>query len=437
MPRQAALDALARVLENAAPLDEALAGALSRERFAAMPVRDRAFTRLLVATVLRRHGELGAVLDSFLAKPLPQKLMRARVNLILGAAQLLLLETPPHAAISLAVDLTRQDPRTRHLDGLTNAVLRAVAREGQERLAALDGVALDIPPWLMRRWSATYGAARARRIAEASLREPALDLTVKSDPARWAEVLGGIVLSSGSVRLSGGGAIGTLVGFDEGAWWVQDAAAALPARLFGDLRGRSVADLCAAPGGKTLQLAAAGARATAVDMRPERLALVRENLARVSLEADCVAADATAWSPGRLFDAVLLDAPCTATGTIRRHPDILHLKKPDGFAATTVLQRNLLEKAQSLVAPGGMLVYCTCSLEPEEGEEQVEAFLRQHPAFSRVPIRAAEIGVGEDAITAAGDLRTLPFQCLGDEPEAAGLDGFFAARLKRSPGAGA
>ncbi len=247
----------------------------------------------------------------------------------------------------------------------------------------------------------------------------------------WAEKLGGVLLPTGSIRVKSQGRVDQLPGFAEGAWWVQDAAAALPARLLGDVTGAHVADLCAAPGGKMAQLAAMGARVTAVDLRPERLHRLKENLDRLGLSAECIAADVTSWSPGRTFDAVLLDAPCTATGTLRRHPDILHVKRPSDLTAIVKRQRHLLAAAARLVKPGGRLVYCTCSLEPEEGEQQIESFLAAHPEFRRVPMTPEELGIEPRSVTTAGELRTLPFHMPRSTPPAGGLDGFFAARLER------
>jgi 16S rRNA (cytosine967-C5)-methyltransferase len=293
----------------------------------------------------------------------------------------------------------------------------------------LDAVGLDIPAWMLERWSNAYGADAARRIAQASLTEAALDLTVEGDPALWAERLGGIVLPTGSVRLKGGGRIEDLAGYDEGAWWVQDAAAALPARLIGAVDGRDVADLCAAPGGKTAELAAAGARVTAVEQSAARLKRLGANLERLHLKADLIEADAATWAPGRTFDAVLLDAPCTATGTIRRHPDILRLKRPEDVAALSEQQKRLLENAVRLLKPGGTLVYCTCSLEPEEGVEQIANLLQREPRLARRPIALGECAIAPEWLTPAGDLRTLPYHLPNDKAELAGLDGFYAARL--------
>jgi 16S rRNA (cytosine967-C5)-methyltransferase len=407
-------------------------GAVVRElKGTALEPRDRALARMIAATVLRRLGELEAVLNGYLEKPLPKQKGALWPILLSGAAQLLFLETPPHAAVGLAVDQARRDRYAARYDKLVNALLRRVSREGAAALQALDGVALNIPAWLFQRWTQAYGAEEARRIAAASLAEAALDISVKDAPETWAERLGGQVLPTGSVRLAAGGRIEDLAGYSDGAWWVQDAAAALPARLLGAVQGKSVVDLCAAPGGKTAQLAAAGAEVTAVDLSSGRLKRLSSNLERLHLKAELVGADAGKWAPGRTFDAVLLDAPCTSTGTIRRHPDILRLKRSDDLAALVDVQAALLDNAARLVAPGGTLLYCTCSLEPQEGQAQVERFLSLNPAFSRAPIVAGECGIAAEWLTPEGDLRTLPHHLPNERPELSGMDGFFAARLVR------
>jgi 16S rRNA (cytosine967-C5)-methyltransferase len=430
--RQLAVACLVAVLDRGHTLEDGFESAAGAFASSPLEARDRAFARLLATTVLRRKGELDAVLGSFIEKPLPEQRGPLSHILRVAAAQLLVLATPAHAAISLAVDQTRADRYARRFDRLTNAVLRRVATDGAARLAGLQGATLNIPAWRYAGWEKAFGAETARRIAEASLAEAPLDLSVKSEPEAWAERLGGKVLGTGSVRLEASGRIEDLPGFGDGAWWVQDAAAALPARLFRDVRGKDIADLCAAPGGKTAQLAAAGGRVTAVDLSPERLKRLAENLARLQLEAELVASDVLAWEPGRAFDAVLLDVPCTSTGTIRRHPDILYLKRGEDTTAAAALQSRLLDAAAKLVKPGGLLVYCTCSLEPEEGERQIERFLDQRPDYRRQPISAAEIGADSAWINPHGDLRTLPFHCATDRPGMSGMDGFFAARLVRS-----
>jgi 16S rRNA (cytosine967-C5)-methyltransferase len=316
-----------------------------------------------------------------------------------------------------------------HFAGLVNAVLRRLTREGAERLATLDVAVLDTPDWLMARWIDSYGAATAHAIAAANGFEPALDLTVKSDAEMWAAKLDGRLLPTGSVRTIAHGNVTALPGFSEGAWWVQDAAAALPARLFGDIAGLRVADLCAAPGGKTAQLVAAGALVSAVDRAPARVERLRENLARLSLDAELICADAAAWTAEQKFDAVLLDAPCSSTGTIRRHPDVPWLKRVSDITALAALQRRLIERAVALTKPGGTLVYCTCSLEPEENETVIADLLAREPTMRRAPIAGAEVFGRDEFITKDGDLRTLPCHLPDTDSRLAGLDGFYAARL--------
>ena len=428
--RRLAADILDGVLRRRRPLDEQLEDKAAHPDYAALPDRDRALVRALATSVLRRLGTLRHLLDRVLEHGLPRDATRVETALLIGAAQILWLGVPDHAAVDLAVRLVQADRRAARYAGLVNAVLRRVAREGTQGLVAIDTTALDTPGWLMARWLESYGADTARAIAVANGREPALDFTVRSDPERWAGALGGRVLPTGSVRAIVHGPLTQLPGYTDGAWWVQDAAAALPARLIGDVRGLTVADLCAAPGGKTAQLAAAGARVVAVDRAPARLERLRGNLARLNLAADTVAADVTQWRAGP-FDAVLLDAPCSSTGTIRRHPDIPWLKRDADIATLAALQRRLILRAAELTKPGGILVYCTCSLEPEEGIEVVRGLLHDSPNLHRLPIPAAEMHGHGDWLTPDGDLRTLP--CHLDDPDSrqAGLDGFYAARLQR------
>jgi 16S rRNA (cytosine967-C5)-methyltransferase len=428
--RRIAADILDGVLRRHRPLDEQLEGKGAHRDFAALPERDRALVRALAATVLRRLGTLRHLLSHLLDRGLPADAPRVETALLLGAAQILWLEVPDHAAVDLAVRLVHADRKAARYAGLTNAVLRRVVREGAQYLADIDSATLDTPDWLLARWVTSYGAETAQAIALANGREGALDLTVKRDPEHWASVLSGRVLPTGSVRAVVHGPVPQLPGFDDGAWWVQDAAAALPVKLLGDVSGRSVADLCAAPGGKTAQLAAAGANVTAVDRSPARLERLRQNLARLALAAETVTADVEQWQGGP-FDAVLLDASCSSTGTIRRHPDIPWLKREVDIATLASLQRRLIAKAAELVKPGGILVYCTCSLEPEEGVEIVGSLLADNPTLSRVPISADELYGHGELLTMDGDLRTLPCHFPDSDSRLAGLDGFYAARLRR------
>ena len=427
--RRVAAEILDGVLRRARPLDEQLDGKGANVGLAHLADRDRALVRRIVAGVLRRLGSLRHLVGTFLDRGVPRDAPRAETALLIGAAQIVLLGGPAHAAVDLSVRIAQADRRAARYAGLINAVLRRVAREGPARFAEQD-LALDTPEWLMQRWTAAFGHETARAIAAANANEPALDLTVKQDADEWAGKLRGRVLPTGSVRTQPHGPVPLMPGFGEGAWWVQDAAAALPARLFGDVAGLAVADLCAAPGGKTLQLAQAGARVTAVDRSEPRLARLRENLQRCGLAAEVVAADAADWEAGP-FDAVLVDAPCSSTGTIRRHPDIAWLKRPADLAGLVALQRRLLERAVALTRAGGTIVFCTCSLEPEEGEQLAAAMLADHPEIRRKPISASEINGLDGLITPTGELRTLPCGWPDPDPRLAGLDGFYAVRLER------
>lgn len=422
--RKAALDLLHAVLAGKRSLDEALE---TTPGIQALDARDRAFARLLAATVLRRQGQLDDLIRHAVTRGLPRNAVAVRDVLRLGLAQLLVLDTPPHAAVATAVDLTEAIGAPR-FKGLVNAVLRRMVREGPGLIAAQDAPRLNTPDWLWESWAAAYGTEAAHRIAAAHMTEAPLDITVKRDPQAWAERLEALVLPTGTLRRPSGGAVAALPGFDEGAWWVQDAAAALPARLFGPVAGLHIADLCAAPGGKAAQLVAAGAQVTAIDRSARRLERVQQNLDRLQLAAELVATDALAYRPDQPFDGVLLDAPCSSTGTIRRHPDIQRLKDPGDIAKLAAAQARLLDHALGLVRPGGLLVWCTCSLQPEEGPEQIERLLAAGAPAERVPIRPEEVGGLDELLTPAGDVRSLPFHL----QHAGGIDGFHIARLRRT-----
>lgn len=391
---------------------------------AGLPARDRAFARLLVATVLRRLGQIDALIAHCLNTPLPPRAAMVHDMLRLGIAQLLFLRTPPHAAVATTVDLAEVRGFLSH-KGLVNAVLRRLSQEGPGLVAEQDAARLNTPDWLWRGWSQAYGEAGVRAIALAHLKEAPLDLTVPREPELWRERLDAILLPTGTLRRNAGGAITSLPGYAEGAWWVQDAAAAIPAKLLGDVAGQHVIDLCAAPGGKTAQLAAGGGRLTAIDRSPRRLDRLNANLARLSLSVEALVADAATWRPPEPVRHILLDAPCTATGAIRRHPDVPHLKTPDDVTRLAAVQERLVAAAIEMLAPGGTLVYCTCSLEPQEGPQQIAKLLARGAPVRRRPVDAAEIGGLSECLTADGDLRTLPCHL----PEYDGLDGFYAARL--------
>jgi 16S rRNA (cytosine967-C5)-methyltransferase len=432
--RRIAADILDGVLHKRRTLDDQLDGAGAHPGLKALSDRDRALMRRLVATILRRLGTLGHVLSRLLDRGIPTDAPRAQSALLIGAAQILWMDVPDHAAVDLSVRLVQSDRRAAKYAGLVNAVLRRCAREGQPLIDEVKSQTLDIPPWLLARWIAHYGEKVARDIAVALSHEPSLDITVKSDAAQWASRLHGETLPTGTVRTLLQGPVTMLPGFTEGHWWVQDAAAALPARLFGDVAGKTIADLCAAPGGKTAQLVQAGADVTAVDRSPGRMARLRDNLGRLGLEAKTVVSDAAEWQggDGEGFDGILVDAPCGSTGTIRRHPDVAWLRQEADIGALTALQKRLLQRAVALLRPGGTLVYCTCSLEPEEGELAIAALLAAESSVRRAPIEASEVAGLSEVLTAQGDLRTLPCHLPHQDPRLSGLDGFYAARLVKS-----
>ncbi len=406
--REIAFDLLANVLDRKRTLEDAL------DRAPPAEPRDRSAAHRLAAAVLRRLGSLDAVLEPFLTRAPPDAV---RHVLRLGAAGLLLLDTPPHAAVATAVGLARAR-KLAPFAGLVNAVLRRVSETGPAALDGLDGPRLDTPAWLWASWGAD-----ARAIAEAHGREAGLDLTL----APGAEPPpGGALLPTGSVRFAPGTRVQDLPGYAEGRFWVQDAAAALPARLLAAQPGERVADLCAAPGGKTAQLAAAGAQVLAVERDPARMRRLHENLARLGLEVEVHQADATDWTSPAPLDAVLLDAPCTATGTIRRHPDVAWLKRPRDVAELAAGQDRMLAATARMLRPGGRLIYAVCSLQPEEGEQRMAnlAAIGLRPQ----PFSPEELASVPGARTAEGHLRTHP----GLWPEQGGMDGFFAARLVRA-----
>lgn len=396
--------------------------ALNEPAFRALSPEDRGFARALAMATLRRLGSIDRTLDSRLQRPPPEPV---RALLRIGLAQMLYLDVPDFAAVSTTVKLAERDAKTRPFKGLINGVLRGLGREP----APEPPPEADIPAWLFARWSAQFGEAAAQAIALNARVEPPTDLSLKpvADSAALAEAVEGEVLPGGSVRTRRGGDVAGWPGFEGGDWWVQDAAAAVPARLLAPKAGEAVLDLCAAPGGKTLQLAASGATVTALDRSEPRLRRLRANLARTGLEAEVVVADGETWADDRAFDAVLLDAPCTATGTLRRNPEALHALGPAEIAKLADVQHRLLDAAAARVKPGGRLVYCVCSLEREEGETQVLAFLRRHPEFSLTLADPVALGAPAEALAKEGWLRLHP----GQWPERGGLDGFFVARLER------
>lgn len=429
----AAARLLAAVVDARTPLDGLTDHEHGHPQFRALDLRDRGLVRAILVTALRFRVTIGRMIGARIERPLPANATTLSHILHVAAAQILFLDTPDSAAVDLAVTHAKGDPRTARFSGLVNGVLRSLAR-GKDELAEALAQTQDAPDWFRARLEGAYGTARSTAILAAHRMEPPVDFTVKDDPQHWAEALGGIVLPTGSVRLARlDRAVPELPGFEEGAWWVQDAAAALPAALLGDIAGRRVADLCAAPGGKTAQLAQAGAKVTAIESSRNRLGRLRANLERLRLPADLVEADILTYQPEQPFDAILLDAPCSSTGTVRRHPDVPWTKSMEDVRKLADLQARLLARAAGWLAPGGRLVFSNCSLDPLEGEELFRQFLAQHPGFAADPIRPDERPGIASMVTADGLLRTTPADLDLGHPALSGLDGFFAARIRRTP----
>jgi 16S rRNA (cytosine967-C5)-methyltransferase len=430
--RRTAAKLLAAVIDAKTPLDGLVDNEHGHPHYLALDGRDRALVRAILATALRFRGTISRLIARRLERPLPAGAHALEHLFSVAAAQILFLGVPDSAAVDLAVEQAKTDPRTARFAALVNAVLRGLVRVKDRALPVELQKNDDAPAWFAERLAAAYGEDKARAILEAHRHEAPVDFTVKSDPETWAERLGGILLPTGSVRIERlTTAVSEMPGYADGQWWVQDAAAALPARLLGDVAGLDVADLCAAPGGKTAQLAHAGARVTAVDASSSRLKRLSTNLARLGLTAEIVQADVTAFQPAKLFDAVLLDAPCSSTGTVRRHPDVPWTKSPEDIAKLAALQKRLLEAAVKLVKPGGRVVFSNCSLDREEGEELFGAFLAGHAEFAADPIRPDEMPGIAAFVTNEGWLRTTPADLDAGKVSLSGLDGFFAGRLRR------
>ncbi len=430
--RKAAARLLGAIIDAKTSLDGLTDDEHGHPQYLALDGRDRGLVRAILVTALRYRVTIEKLIASRLDRPLPGNARSLAHILHVGAAQILFLDVPDSAAVDLAVSHAKSDPRTQRFAGLVNAVLRELSRRKERALPAELSRTIDAPEWFRQRIVASYPAQADRIFAMHRLEAP-IDLTVKSDPALWAERLGGVLLPTGSVRLYGfDGPLTARPGFAEGEWWVQDAAAALPARMLGDVNGLAVADLCAAPGGKTAQLAAAGARVTAVDASRNRLNRLRSNFERLGLPVEAVEADLAEWKPPVLFDAVLLDAPCSSTGTVRRHPDVPWTKDIGDVRKLAEVQTRLLEAATRHVKPGGQIVFSNCSLDPVEGEELILRLLQRRDDLALEPVTQGMIPGTDALIGNEGWIRTTPAD-LTLEPEAlSGMDGFFAVRLRRA-----
>ena len=419
--RRLAAFAVKEVMEHHQPLEQVLAG---QPDYRELEGRDRAFVRLIAATTFRRMGQIEAALKPFIRQR-PPKLVYAALQT--AAAQILYLGTPAHAAVGETVAMLKSRGSSKGFANMANAVLRNVVDKGPN-LAGAQPPKVNIPGWIRGEWERAYGRQAGRKMSAQLMKDPVLDVSVKANASDWAVKLGGEAIAAQSVRLGKIGDVTALEGFDAGDWWAQDVAASLPVQLLGDVKGLRVLDMCAAPGGKTMQLAAKGAIVTALDKSEGRLERVKENLDRTKLSAEIICADALEWAPeGDLHDIVLLDAPCSATGTFRRHPDVLYNRSPKDVANLVRLQDKLLAKAAEFVRPGGTLLYCTCSLMPKEGQPRVNTFLQNLPDFRLIPIlNVPSLALPQEAFS-EGSLRSLPYY-LEDK---GGMDGFFIARLER------
>lgn len=429
--RIAATKILSAVVDRKTSLDGMLDAEHGNPSYTALSDADRALVRAILNSALRHLPRIEAMISALLDTPLPEGARSLQHLLVVAVAQMVYLDIPDHSAVDLAVEQANRDPRSRRFSKVVNAILRRVGREKKDLLDWAADISC-VPEWFDNRLKSVYGEDAARAIGEALLSPASIDLTVKSDPARWAETLNGVVLPTGGVRLRDfKGAVSTLEGFEAGEWWVQDAAAAIPAQLFRDLAGKRAADLCAAPGGKTAQLILLGADVTAVEQSANRLARLQGNLQRLGLSAQCVKANLKDFKPAELFDAILLDAPCSSTGTTRRHPDVLWTKGPEDIAKLAKVQEELLAHAVTLLAPGGQLVFSNCSLDPAEGEEVVASILAANPDLQRVPIAPDALPGLEDAITPLGEIRTTPAMLAARDGVSGGLDGFYACLISK------
>ncbi|MCR9123590.1 MAG: methyltransferase domain-containing protein [Phyllobacteriaceae bacterium] len=431
---------LSAIVDSRTPMDALTDDAHGHPHYLALDARDRSLVRAMLMAALRNRGDLEALIDRFTERPLPAGANSLRAIVHIALAQILFLDVPDHSAVDLAVEAARSDPRNRRFAGLVNALCRRAVRDRDAILGLIAQSPVRAPAWFTERLTAIYGAETAAAIDACHRRPAPVDLTLADENpqnfARWAETLDAIALPTGSLRLTTPGAITALPGYEDGAWWVQDAAAAIPARLFGDVAGRQVLDLCAAPGGKTAQLAAAGARVTALDQSANRLKRLSSNLDRLGLADRCetVATSLFDFEADAPFDAVLLDAPCSSTGTVRRHPDVPWTKTPEDIAKLAALQARMLDRAAEFVAPGGTLVFSNCSLDPSEGEDVARAFSSNHADFTPLPVTGDEVPGLSSTITGDGHLRTTPadLPLSGDAAPLGGIDGFFAARWRRA-----
>ncbi len=430
--RQAATKLLSAIVDKKTSMDGLLDLKGGNPAYLEQNDQDRLLIKAILLSTLRNYQVIDAFIEQLLEKPLPAGAVSLRHILRIGASQILFLDVPDHSAVDLAVEHANSDPRNRRFANLVNAILRRMVREKARRLPKLIADTVTQPEWFAKKLTADYGPERANTMMHVMSSPAPIDITVKDNAKEWADRLGASMLNETSVRLSKlEGPITQLDGFDEGVWWVQDAAAAVPAKLFGDLTGKRVIDLCAAPGGKTAQLILAGGEVTALDRSKSRLNRLKENLNRLQLSADVQLSRMENFTTDELYDAALLDAPCSSTGTIRRHPDIVWTKDLDDVTYLADIQKNLLIHTLSLVKSGGIIVFSNCSIEREEGEDMLAGFLEEYS--DKVKLEAvdpANCPGFEAAITSEGTIRTTPNFAIHGNDELSGVDGFFAAVLR-------
>ena len=422
------------ILQHQARLDQAF----ERRAFERHPHRDRALIRAIVSQTLRRLGEIDALLFQFIANKKPLANSHALMILRISAAQFLYMRIPAYAAIDLAIHAARRNHQARHFTGLINAVLRRLARHTQSGANKTSHPERNVPRWLWLRWARQYGEHIAHKIARAHLDAPPLDLSFSGA----APTIAGVGLLPHSWRIFERQQIERLAGYDQGGWWVQDIAASLAAHVFGDIRAKRLLEFCAAPGGKTAQLAQQGAQVRAVEISAARAERLQENMKRLAIEFELIIADARDYLSQTPYDFILVDAPCSGTGTCRHHPDLIWRRRPEQIARLVEVQQALLRSAYRNLAAGGTLIYAVCSLEAEEGIDIINHFLKNYRDMKRNPIAAGEIGWMDHILTPLGDIRSLPFHaptmsgkkdtCL--KPAEGGMDGFYIARLIRADG---
>lgn len=385
--------------------------------------RDHSLIRMILMTSLRRRGDLEFILSSYLKKPKKKLKINIKAVLIIGAAQIIFMRVPNHAAVSTSVDLCKGD--ILYWKSLCNAILRKIAENSEILIKNIMDKNLNTPDWLWKKLISQYGPNIAKKISDSHLNEPPLDLAVKNNPEYWAKKLNGIIIAENAVRLYKSTPIKQIDSFDKGLWWVQDAAAQLPCHFLGEIAGKSVIDLCAAPGGKTAQLAAAGANVTAVEISPDRAEELKNNLLRLKLlsRVNIVVKNILDWRPNHKADAVLLDAPCSSSGTIRRHPDIPWRKTEEDIKKLSDMQKNMLLAALQMAYPNAPIIYAVCSLHKEEGEDIVEFACKNGAKLDK--IKNNELTSIPEAITQEGWVKTLPYMLKSK----GGIDGFFIARF--------